>query len=159
MATGRIIKGKTIGNTGGSISGHQILTGDAKVFNRLVQKTIKKNGIYKADEDGAAGYSSVIIDVDPEIEGHIDIENTEEYNVARYATARISEAERDKLIPENIPLGMNILGVQGSRLNGDRADAELIESDEYIISFSPANPSGIATAQVVSEGEYQINYS
>lgn len=157
MAAGRIIKGKSI--VSGTISGHQILTGDAKAFNKLVQKKITKNGTYKAEEDGAAGYSSLIIDVDPEIEGHIDIENTEEYNVARYATARISEAERDKLIPENIPLGMDILGIQGSRLNGDRADAELIESDEYLISFSPANPSGIATAQVISDNEYQINYS
>ena len=44
-------------------------------------------------------------------------------------------------------------------MNGDRAEAELIESDEYIVSFTPANPSSIATAQVVSNNEYQINYS
>ena len=158
MAAGRIIKGKSIGASG-TISGHQILTGDARAFNKLIQKKITKNGTYKAEEDGAAGYSSLIIDVDPEIEGHIDIENTEEYNVAKYATARISEAEREKLIPDNIPEGMNILGIQGTRMNGDKAEAELIESDEYLVSFTPANPSSIATAQVVSDNEYQINYS
>jgi len=158
MASGQINKGRGL-SASGTVSGGQALQGDKKVYGPLIVKKVTKNQDYYAADDGASGYYKVEVDVDPEIEGHIDIENTAEYNVARYATARISATEREKLIPDNIPEGMNILGIQGTRMNGDKAEAELIEADEYIVSFTPANPSSIATAQIVSNNEYQINYS
>lgn len=46
--------------------------------------------------------------------GNQDISDLTEYNVSSKATARISEEERAKIIPENIAEGVTILGVQGS---------------------------------------------
>ena len=46
--------------------------------------------------------------------GNQDIETLNEYNVSAKATARVSSAERAKIIPENIKSGETILGVQGT---------------------------------------------
>lgn len=46
--------------------------------------------------------------------GNQDIDTTDEYDVTDKATARVSEEEREKLIPENIKSGVTILGVEGT---------------------------------------------
>ena len=59
----------------------------------------------------------IVIGVTPT--GNQDISTLDEYDVASKATARISAAERAKIIPENIADGVTIFGVTGTALTGN----------------------------------------
>lgn len=67
--------------------------------------------ITKPDGTTETWYATVVNAVVPE--GNQDIETLNEYDVSSKATARISETERAKIIPENIKKDIEILGVVG----------------------------------------------
>ena len=70
-------------------------------------KIIPENIITGATILGVSGSATVP-------SGNQDIETLNEYNVITKATARISAAERAKIVPSNITSGTTILGVAGS---------------------------------------------
>lgn len=88
--------------------------------------------------------------------GNQDITTLNEYDVTDKATARVSAAERAKIIPENIKQGETILGVEGSYSGGGTSapsnDVNFYDYDGTIVysysaadfanlSAMPANPT------------------
>ena len=58
--------------------------------------------------------------------GNQNISTLNSYDVTTKATARISAAERAKIIPANIAAGVTILGVAGTATLEEEAYAELL---------------------------------
>lgn len=87
-----------------------------------------ENGEYLVTPDDGYILEEVKVKVDVPIpEGNIDITNTEEYDVTKYATAQIKD---DNLKPENIAEGVEVLGIEGTFRGGiDTSDATATSDD------------------------------
>ena len=73
--------------------------------------------------------------------GNQDITTTDEYDVSAKATARISAAERGKIIAENIKKDVTLLGVTGSYEGTDTSDATATSGD--ILASKTAYAGGV----------------
>lgn len=94
-------------------------------------------------------YGETPIGVIPE--GNQDINTLSEYDVEEKATARISETERAKIIPENIKKDISILGVTGTHEGGitPSGNQDISTLDEYDVTNK-------ATARVSAEERAKI---
>ncbi len=86
--------------------------------------------------------------------GNQDIETLSEYDVSAKATARISAAERAKIIPENIKKDVTILGVIGTHQGGG-ADTAVYNSLEQYLEMVYTVTKG-TIAGIAADGTYNI---
>ena len=88
---------------------------EAVICDNLLASVIKQGEIIKigtvTDDDSVAYVTGEYAGVTPT--GNQDITTLNEYDVSTKATARVSAAERAKIIAENIRSGVEILGVTG----------------------------------------------
>lgn len=96
-------------------NGKKVLSVDLKTKVPTAQLEITENGEYNVMQYGSV---DVDVPVPPTPSGNQDISTLNEYDVSAKATARISAAERAKIIPANIADGVTILGVAGTHQGG-----------------------------------------
>lgn len=114
---------------------------------------ITENGRYTAPTGKA--YSPIDVDVPGIVPtGNQDISTLDEYNVAAKATARISAAERAKIIPENIAKDVEILGVLGMHEGGEQPQLNA----PTISVTSSGNQSFISITNPSSNGNFVESY-
>lgn len=132
------------------ISGKEVFYNNMNMLSRIINQKSGTTGtntieemVEKARNIGGGGIIPV---------GNQDIETLDEYDVTDKATARISAAERAKIIPANIANGVEILGVEGSHEGGitPTGNQDITTLDEYDVVYkATARVSAAERAKII----------